>query len=314
MKDHYLVHLIGGFHGILIPRIKKDTILKKKIFGLLLTSLLFAGTLMSQTTLDPALSKMKANQWGDAKVLLEKHLEESNEDARAYYLLGRCLLAQKEYDKASDNFEEAVNFSPDSAKYNFWLGQAYSIKAQNSGILTQAWLAPKIKNAFERTIELDSTQVQARISLANYYLMAPGFMGGSIDKAYEQARKITELGDINGKFLLASIYQKEEKADSASQVYEELENKIGNDSTYYYFYNSYGYFLMGQEKYDQAIEKFKKQVELAPKNNANPYDSLGDAYLAAGKKEEAKEQFKIAIRINPDFEISRKKLEELSEE
>lgn len=285
-----------------------------KTFGLLLTSLLFAGTLMSQATLDPAISKMKVNKWEDAKVILEKHLEENNEDGRAYYLLGRCLLAQKEYDEASDNFEEAVNFSPDSAKFNFWLGQAYSIQAQNSGILTQAWLAPKIKDAFERTIELDSTQVQARISLANYYIMAPGFMGGDIEKAKEQAKEITKLGNINGKFLLASIYQKEDKIDSAYQVYEKLENKIGNDSTYYYFYNSYGYFLMGQEKYDQAIEKFKKQVELAPANNANPYDSLGDAFLAAGRKEEAKEQFKIAIRINPDFEISRKKLEELSEE
>ncbi len=33
--------------------------------------------------------------------------------------------------------------------------------------------------------------------------------------------------------------------------------------------------------YEKAIEKFIKQVELAPRR-ANPYDSLGDAYLAGG--------------------------------
>jgi len=66
----------------------------------------------------------------------------------------------------------------------------------------------------------------------------------------------------------------------------------------------YGYFLLGQNKIDLAIEKFKKQVSLAP-NNANSYDSLGDGYRAAKEYKKAAKQYRIAIKIDPTFKASK---------
>ena len=68
--------------------------------------------------------------------------------------------------------------------------------------------------------------------------------------------------------------------------------------------------LLNQGKVDLAIEKFEKQVALAP-HRANPYDSLGDGYLAKGDKENAIKAFKKALEINPNSKPSREKLEEL---
>ncbi len=266
--------------------------------------------LLAQTGLDSAQKALKNKNWQEAKTLLEQAIEQNEKNARAHYLLGQCLIALKEYDEAADAFEEAAELEPDSALYYYRYGQALGMEAQNSGVLTQAWLAPKIKSAFERAVELDPTLMGARIALANFYVMAPGFMGGDMDKARQQAKALIRMGNFNGKIILARIYLKEEKNDSALVLYNQMEKEINDDPKYYNFYNTYGYLLLGQKQYDKAIEKFKKQVELAP-DKANPYDSLGDAYRAAGRIEEAKAQYRKALQIDPQFESSRKKLEEL---
>ncbi len=265
---------------------------------------------LAQTGLDSAQKALKNKNWQEAKTLLEQAIEQNEKNARAHYLLGQCLIALKEYDDAADAFEEAAELEPDSALYYFRYGQALGMEAQNSSVLTQAWLAPKIKAAFERAVEQDPTLMGARIGLANFYVMAPGFMGGDMDKARQQAKALIRMGNFNGKYILARIYLKEEKNDSALVLYNQMEKEINDDPKYFSFYNTYGYLLLGQKQYDKAIEKFKKQVELAP-DKANPYDSLGDGYRAAGRIEEAKEQYRKALQIDPQFEPSRKKLEEL---
>jgi predicted alpha/beta superfamily hydrolase len=46
--------------------------------------------------------------------------------------------------------------------------------------------------------------------------------------------------------------------------------------------NGFGYRLMGDNKFDEAIAVFKRNVELYP-GSANVYDSLADGYESAGK-------------------------------
>ncbi len=47
--------------------------------------------------------------------------------------------------------------------------------------------------------------------------------------------------------------------------------------------NNSGYKLLGEKKFNEAIEVFKLNVKLYP-NSSNTYDSLGEAYAAAGDK------------------------------
>ena len=50
--------------------------------------------------------------------------------------------------------------------------------------------------------------------------------------------------------------------------------------------NAYGYQLLQEGRNEDAIILFKMNVEAYP-NSPNTYDSLADAFLAAGKKDEA---------------------------
>lgn len=63
--------------------------------------------------------------------------------------------------------------------------------------------------------------------------------------------------------------------------------------------NSLGYALLGRDKTADAIEIFKFNVELFPES-FNVYDSLGEAYLKAGDKKLALENYKKSLEIKPD--------------
>jgi tetratricopeptide (TPR) repeat protein len=62
--------------------------------------------------------------------------------------------------------------------------------------------------------------------------------------------------------------------------------------------NALGYQLLGQKKLKEAIEIFKLNVEAYPQA-ANPYDSLGEAYLQAGERALALQNYKKAVELNP---------------
>lgn len=63
--------------------------------------------------------------------------------------------------------------------------------------------------------------------------------------------------------------------------------------------NTAGYRLMAVKKFDHAIRLFKMNVELFPKA-WNTYDSLGEAYAAAGNKKDAITNYEKSIQLNPD--------------
>lgn len=62
--------------------------------------------------------------------------------------------------------------------------------------------------------------------------------------------------------------------------------------------NRLGYQLLANNRTEEAITVFKKNVEDFPKSS-NVYDSLGEAYKENGQKEEAVKYYKKSLAINP---------------
>lgn len=74
--------------------------------------------------------------------------------------------------------------------------------------------------------------------------------------------------------------------------------------------NNLGYVLLFQEKIDDAIEVFKMNVEAYPQA-WNAYDSLGEAYLAAGNLSLARVNYEISVQLNPKNEAGIAQLKKL---
>ena len=254
----------------------------------------------------------KSGKLDEAKSILEELADKEVKSDSIYYYLGKICYDEKEYGDAEEYFEKALEISPNNSHYYLQLGKAYLDDAQNSSIFSQMSLASSAKEAFENSLKYNPENLDARIYLANFLYMAPCIAAGDTEEAIKQAKMIIEKDEKQGRILLSNIYQNEENFDKAEDEFKKLELCCGNDSTIFFIYNAYGYLLLNQERYDEAIQKFQKQIELAP-SNANAHDSLGDAYLATGRKEDAIKEFKIALSIDPDFEASKNKLDDLED-
>ncbi len=282
--------------------------MKKIVFALLVLAII---SMNFAQDLNSAKNLLQNNKLNEAKSILEKLISNDKNNAEAHFYLGKTLLRMKEYEDASDEFETAIKINYNNADYHFWFAQAMGADAVNSSIFTKIKLAPKIKDEYMKTVKINPSHIEGRVGLINFYRMAPGIMGGSMEKAYSEAKILIGYDEKVGHSQLAALYVADKNNAKAEEEFKFLENKYGNQKDFSGFYNAYGYFLVSISRNEEAIVKFKKQIELDPKN-PNSYDSLGDGYLATGNKNEAIAQFKKALEIDPNFTASQKKLKDLT--
>jgi CubicO group peptidase (beta-lactamase class C family) len=89
------------------------------------------------------------------------------------------------------------------------------------------------------------------------------------------------------------------KVDEAVEGYKKIKKeKPLNNVVQEARLNDLGYSLLRNNNFAPAIAVFKLNVELYP-DSANTYDSLGEAYMAAGQKELAVTNYKKSLQLNP---------------
>ncbi|MGO8796856.1 MAG: tetratricopeptide repeat protein [Candidatus Sulfotelmatobacter sp.] len=141
---------------------------------------------------------------------------ESTPTGETYNLLCRTHFELGEWDAAIANCEHAVELAPNSSLFHLWLGRACGEKADHVSFLTAAGLAKKVRTEFERAVALDPNNWEARTDLAEFYLEAPGIVGGGKDKARAQADQLATLNLAASDWVKARIAEKE-KDDAAAE-------------------------------------------------------------------------------------------------
>ena len=77
-----------------------------------------------------------------------------------------------------------------------------------------------------------------------------------------------------------------------------------------YILNKIGYTFLQQKSINNAIYVFKENVKLFP-NNANSWDSLGEAYFTNRDKENAIQCYHKALELDPNSETAKAMLQKL---
>src|SRR5688500_5693632 len=162
----------------------------------------------------------KQGKYDDAKRAFQAQLATNARDANALFYLGRIAEEQDRFSEAVDWYEKALKINDTSATYHFWLGSATGALAQRASKIKQPFLARKVKGAFERAVQLDPRMLEPRYGLVDFYTMAPGIMGGSKEKARQQADEIRTLHPFRGYFMDARIAARENNPVAEGQAYE----------------------------------------------------------------------------------------------
>jgi tetratricopeptide (TPR) repeat protein len=169
---------------------------------------------------DPsATSLLASGHVDDAISTLHQTITHSPNDGEAHNLLCRAYFSLGQWDRAISDCEKAVSLDPNNSNYHLWLGRAYGEKADNSNFLTAAGLARKTRSELETAVRLDPKNVAALTDLAEFYLEAPGIVGGGRDKAEAEARNLQALDPARADWVYARLAEKNKDSAAAERYY-----------------------------------------------------------------------------------------------
>jgi tetratricopeptide (TPR) repeat protein len=269
--------------------------------------------------------------------------------ASDHYKAGRSAFGQNP-DEAVREFEQAVSLDNKNADYHYWLARALGNVAQTASVIRQPLLARRVKLEFERVLQLDPSNIGGREGLLQFYLRAPGVMGGSESKAREQAADIAKLSALRGHLARATIAsfgkdrlaaEREDRA-AASEFPDSLvavtalANLLTNNNRSEeafvvvdrYLARKPGDLLalwwvgrvaaatgMQLERGEHAL----RAVLVAPGVGTDPnlpapasiHLRLGDILAKKGAKEQARKEYEKALELNPQLDAARKALKAL---
>lgn len=242
----------------------------------LLAALLAAAILASAHAQSPVEQAAAATKQGDlaaAEALLAPLTTGDKPDAAALNQLSIVRAAQKKNKEAVELAEKATKADPTQAAYFAQLGLALSTRMGEVGFMQQAAMSGKLKKAFEKTLELEPTNISGLIGLARYYANAPEIAGGSLTKAAEFAERLKQVQPFLGELELGRIAER-------------------------------------GEKFPEALAHYEAAVTLRP-DHAGAVTACGRVLAAQGKKDEARARFEAALKLNPNSESAKKGLAEL---
>lgn len=314
----------------------------KTLLSVLLVIPLVVG---GQSAVEKGKALYESKKYAEATKLLEEVDDDNKDYAAAQYYLGRIAFDQKEYDDAADFFSEASEANDKIADYFLWLGDTYGTIAKDANVVRQGFLAPKMKAAWEKCVALDAKNISARESLIEFYTQAPGFMGGSFEKAKEVASQIIKLNPAQGHRSMGDIFVREKNPTAAEKEYLEM---VKADEK---FVSVLGNFYAGQKQYDKAFNLFEEPLKKDPNNmvmiylvgrtsaisgqrldrgeqclkqylaykpkegepsHAGANMRLAQIYEKRGNKPEAKKLFEAALKIDGSLKEAKEGLERVS--
>jgi tetratricopeptide (TPR) repeat protein len=220
-------------------------------------------------------------------------------DGPVLELTGRNHFMLGDYKKATEVLEKALAAEPSNSDYALWLGRAFGRRAETSTIFTAPANAAKARQFFEKAVELNARNMEAMGDLFDYYLEAPGFLGGGLDKAAALAGRISDIEPAEGQWALARLAERRKEYDTAEHhlrsAAEMAPQQVGR-------LIELARFLARQGRYSESEQKFKTAEKLDPNNPRLMY-ARADVYVTEHRNlDEAKRLLKryLAAQLSPD--------------
>lgn len=164
-----------------------------------------AGFALPASLAHPILRDLVTGHAQDALNKLSNALAQDPRDAQAFELRCRVQIQERHWSRAVSSCEQAVKLDPDNSDFHLWLGRAYGGRAETANRFAALTLAVKVRDALQKAVQLDPHNVAAYSALGDYYVQAPGFLGGGLDRAQSLAARLQAIQPSHAHALLAKI-------------------------------------------------------------------------------------------------------------
>ena len=320
--------------------------MKLRITILILASLLTVTLAVAD---DSAPALLAAGRVDDAITTLRSKINASPSDAEAYNLLCRAYFSMGNWDRGISACEKAIALDPNNSRYHMWMGRIYGEKANDVIFFKAASLAGKVRNEFEAAVRLDPNNVDGRSDLGEFYLEAPGIVGGGRDKAEAQAQALAALDPAKAHYLYGRIAEKKKDPAGAEKEYRAaIEASHGSALSWF----NLALFFRHQQRWDDmegaiqhavsaqvdrpeiimesgevllrsgrnfpaAVQYLRRYLALNSKVEEAPafkaHYLLGTALEKQGDKQAAAQEYRAALSLAKDFSSAQEALDRLNQ-
>jgi tetratricopeptide (TPR) repeat protein len=295
-----------------------------------------AGTDLEDDAFEAGRQAYEASDYPKAVQLLHEAASNRPQDGEIYLLLAKSYNEMAQHDAAIASAEKAVSLQPENSVYHEWLGRAYGEKAEHAGIFSGLSLAKKTRREFETAVRLDEKNFSARQALIEYDCSAPGIAGGGEDKARPQIAKLAEMDAAEGHYAAGNCRRQKKDflgADveftkalnshprSASLIYDIGDyamkhsqperlvavanegERVAPDDPRGKFYRGVA-LVMTKASPERAETLLRQYLRRAPTRNGYPrpkdaHEWLGRLYENQGKRQDAIDEYKAALKLDP---------------
>jgi len=148
---------------------------------------------------------IEAGHWKRARVLVEARYREAPADPLANFLLSQVRNAFGDTDSPLSLAETAVALDGRTAKYHRQVAECLGVMAQHAGVVQQVFLARRFHKEIDAALALDPRDTQAWCDLMEFYLLAPGLLGGDSRQASDTAARLCALDPVAGFLAQARL-------------------------------------------------------------------------------------------------------------
>ncbi|WP_041177500.1 tetratricopeptide repeat protein [Brachyspira intermedia] len=221
----------------------------------------------------------------DAIKLVNRAIEEYNNDEDLYFNRGKLYSIINMYDEAIEDFNKAIKLNPNNEKAYF-----------NRGIT-------KVKlEKYEEAIEDFNKIIKLNPKNERGYFNI-GFAKASLEKYEEAIKDFNEVIKLNTKNEEAYFFRglAKVKLEKDKEAIEDFNKSIKLNSKNEEAYFNRGIAKTKLEIYEEAIKDFNEVIKLNP-NNEKAYLARGIAKSYLEEYEEAIKDFNEVIKLNPNNE------------
>ena len=234
---------------------------------------------LSANTLELAKAHIEANDTESAiRILQELQNEEST--AEIEYNLAIAYQNSNQLDLAITHAANAIVKDPNVSNHHLVFAETQGQKlASNGGALKKLGLVKRVRKSFVTAVKLDPSNIRAREGLTQFYLMAPGIVGGSKKKALQQALAIFELDQQRAYPLLVETYRANKKPQKVTETLNQWKAAYPND------WNAVlasAYHQQSVNNHQLAYDLLSEWLEKNPDHSAASYQ-LGRLAAISGK-------------------------------
>ena len=287
----------------------------------------FAAAAPAQTQPE---SLIEAGHWKRARALVDPQLRRDPNDPLANFFASQIGAAFGGRENPLLLAEKAVSLDGSVAKFHRQLAEMTGALAEHANVFQQIVLARRFTKELDRALELDPTDIQALSDRIEYYLLAPGIVGGDKTQANAVAARIARIDAAEGFAAQARIASFEKRDDRAGAL---LNRAIAADPGKYKIWialartqqapghlpdaeaaarraialddsRAAGYSILAailaRQNRKQELQELLQRSDSAVPDDLTPHYRAGEALLASGHPGEAARQLQTYLTQEPE--------------